>query len=172
MKREFLPFDGRFCLYLQKCIIYSIFFLLSWFLIIFQPLSLSFSVLMKLNQHMCRGVWVAQLFECLTRFWLRSWSHSWWVWAPHGALCLQLRACLGFSLSLFLSLSISLLLPCWCACLLFLSLKINLNINICFYLHNLKVLCLPITDYLHLLLLRLDPRLSHGLKTNYYLFSY
>ena len=39
--------------------------------------------------------------------WLRSWSHGWWVGAPHRVLCWQLRAwslfqilCLPFSLTL------------------------------------------------------------------------
>ena len=41
-------------------------------------------------------------------FWLRSWSHSSWVQAPHWALCWQHRACLGSYLS---PTSLSLPLP-------------------------------------------------------------
>ena len=35
-------------------------------------------------------------------FWLQSWSHGSWVWAPHWALCWQHGACLTFSVSLSL----------------------------------------------------------------------
>ena len=41
--------------------------------------------------------------------WLRSWSHCLWVWAPHQALCWQLRT---WSLFLILCLPLSLPLPC------------------------------------------------------------
>ena len=53
--------------------------------------------------------WLSQLS---IRLWLRSWSHSSWVWAPHRALCWQLRA---WSPLWILCLPLSLLLPCLCS---------------------------------------------------------
>ena len=57
--------------------------------------------------------WLAQLLR--VQLWLRSWSHVWWVWAPHQALGWQLEAwsllrilCLPLSLSLPISRSVSL----------------------------------------------------------------
>ena len=49
--------------------------------------------------------WLSRLSERLR---LRSWSHSSWVWAPHRALCWQLRA---WSLLLLLLLCLPLSLP-------------------------------------------------------------
>ena len=50
--------------------------------------------------------WLSQLS---LRLQLRSWSHSSWVWAPHQALCWQLRA---WSLLRILCLPLSPPLPC------------------------------------------------------------
>ena len=51
--------------------------------------------------------WLSQLS---IQFWLRSWSHSSWVWAPHWALYCQCTACFRSSFPLSLSL------PCFSAC--------------------------------------------------------
>ena len=53
--------------------------------------------------------------------WLGLWSHGSWVWAPHQALCWQLRA---WSLLQILCLPLSLPFPCLCSVSLSLS-KIN-----------------------------------------------
>ena len=73
------------------------------------------------------GALVAQLSIWL---WLRSWSHSWWVWAPRQALCWQLRAW-----SLLQILSPSVPLPCSCSVSVSLS-KMNKHFKILSYISN------------------------------------
>ena len=64
-----------------------------------------------------RGSWVAQLFKCLTWFWLRSWFHRFVGFSPASDSLLTARSLMGFSLSPSLSAPPLLMLA--------LSLKIN-----------------------------------------------
>ena len=66
------------------------------------PFCLLWSILSRIAFQGARG-WLSRLS---VRLWLRSWSHSSWVWAPCLALCWQLRpwSLLGIlCLALFLS---------------------------------------------------------------------
>ena len=51
------------------------------------------------------GMWVAQSVKHPTLGF--GSGHGSWIQTPHGTLCRECRACLGFSLSLSLSLSLS-----------------------------------------------------------------
>ena len=63
----------------------------------------TYPVCVKKKNHIIGATgWLSQLSIWL---WLRSWSRSLWVWAPHQALCWQLRA---WSLPRILCLPLSL----------------------------------------------------------------